>query len=84
MIKQSIARQELTTGHARCLLSILEAQKQREAFRLVLSRGLSVRETEKLVKKLNRVVKNQCRMMDLFTWNIWKMNSSSGWGLRSR
>ena len=59
MIKQSIARQELTTGHARCLLSILEAQKQREAFRLVLSKGLSVRETEKLVKKLNRVVKKQ-------------------------
>jgi ParB family chromosome partitioning protein len=57
MIKQSIARQELTTGHARCLLSILEAQKQREAFRLVLSKGLAVRETEKLVKKLNRVAK---------------------------
>ena len=57
MIKQSVARQELTTGHARCLLSILEAQKQREAFRLVLSKGLSVRETEKLAKKLNRVAK---------------------------
>ncbi len=57
MIKQSVARQELTTGHARCLLSILEAQKQREAFRLVLSKSLSVRETEKLAKKLNRVAK---------------------------
>jgi ParB family chromosome partitioning protein len=57
MIKQSIAKQELTTGHARCLLSILEAQKQREAFRLVLSRGLSVRETEKLARKLNKIAK---------------------------
>jgi len=59
MIKQSIALHELTTGHARCLLSIIEAQKQREVFRLVLSKGLSVRETEKLVKKLNRVIKKQ-------------------------
>jgi ParB family chromosome partitioning protein len=65
MIKQSIARQELTTGHARCLLSILEAQKQREAFRLVLSKGLSVRETEKLVKKLNRVAKKHSPQEDL-------------------
>jgi len=59
MIKQSIALHELTTGHARCLLSIIESQKQREVFRLVLSKGLSVRETEKLVKKLNRVIKKQ-------------------------
>lgn len=59
MIKEAIARQELTTGHARCLLSILEAQKQREAFRLVLSKGLSVRETEKLARKLNKVAKKQ-------------------------
>lgn len=57
MIKQSVARQELTTGHARCLLSILERKNRREAFRLVLSKGLSVRETEKLAKKLNRVAK---------------------------
>ena len=59
MIKQSLAQNELTTGHARCLLSIIESQKQREAFRLVLSRGLSVRETEKLVKKLNKVIRKQ-------------------------
>jgi len=59
MIKQSLAQNELTTGHARCLLSIIESQKQREAFRLVLSRGLSVRETEKLVRKLNKVIKKQ-------------------------
>ena len=59
MIKQSLAQNEITTGHARCLLGIIESQKQREAFRLVLSRGLSVRETEKLVRKLNKVIKKQ-------------------------
>jgi len=55
MVKASLARNEITVGHARGLLSISEQQKLREAFRIVVGKGLSVRETEKLVRKLSRV-----------------------------
>jgi ParB family chromosome partitioning protein len=39
-------------GHARALLGLSEAASQRQAAREVISRGLSVRDTEALVKKL--------------------------------
>jgi ParB family chromosome partitioning protein len=54
MVKKALSQNEISTGHARCLLSISEPLKLREAFRLVLLKGLSVRETEKLAKKLNK------------------------------
>jgi ParB family chromosome partitioning protein len=59
MVKKSLAQNEISMGHARCLLSIVEPQKLREAHRLVLIKGLSVRETEKLAKKLNQVKKKR-------------------------
>lgn len=54
MVKKALSQNEISMGHARCLLSISEPLKLREAFRLVLLKGLSVRETEKLAKKLNQ------------------------------
>jgi ParB family chromosome partitioning protein len=39
-------------GHARALLSLADAAAQRQAAREVISRGLSVRDTELLIKKL--------------------------------
>jgi ParB family chromosome partitioning protein len=39
-------------GHARALLSLPDASAQRHAAREVISRGLSVRDTELLIKKL--------------------------------
>ena len=58
-VKKSLAHKEISMGHARCLLSIVDPQKLREAHRLVLIKGLSVRETEKLAKKLNQVKKKR-------------------------
>lgn len=58
-VKKSLAQNEISMGHARCLLSIIEPQKLREAHRLILIKGLSVRETEKLAKKLNQVKKKR-------------------------
>ena len=55
MVKKALSQNEISMGHARCLLSITEPLKLREAYRLVLLKGLSVRETEKLAKKLNQV-----------------------------
>jgi ParB family chromosome partitioning protein len=42
----------LTMGHARALLSLPDAAEQRRTARDVVARGLSVRDTEVLVKKL--------------------------------
>ena len=42
----------LSMGHARALLSLTDAGAQRQAAREVISRGLSVRDTELLIKKL--------------------------------
>ena len=46
-------------GHARSLLSLSELQKQREAYRILVHKGLSVRETERLVKRLSQVKKKK-------------------------
>lgn len=59
MVKKSLAQNEITMGHARSLLSLNELQKQKEAFRIVVRKGLSVRETEKLVKRLSQEKKKK-------------------------
>lgn len=50
-VKQHVERGALEMGHARALLA-LNGAKQREAAQRVLARGLSVRETEQLVRQL--------------------------------
>lgn len=50
-VKQMLEQGELEMGHARALLSLTEAS-QIEAANLVVKKGLSVRETEALVRKL--------------------------------
>jgi len=52
-IKAAIRGGKLSMGHARTLLGAENAAIQRKAFKLVLSRELSVRETEKLIHRLN-------------------------------
>jgi ParB family chromosome partitioning protein len=48
----SLVSGELSRGHARAILGLEGKQQQREALRKVLKAGLSVRETERLVKRL--------------------------------
>ncbi|MGD8430193.1 MAG: ParB/RepB/Spo0J family partition protein [Ectothiorhodospiraceae bacterium] len=50
-VKELISARQLEMGHARALLS-LEGAQQIEAARLVVKRGLSVRETEALVRRI--------------------------------
>jgi len=52
-VKELVEKGELEMGHARALLA-LSGGKQREAARQVVSRGLTVRATEGLVKSLQR------------------------------
>jgi ParB family transcriptional regulator, chromosome partitioning protein len=51
-IKKYVINEELTAGHARALLSLTDYAAQKKAADTIMSRGLSVRETEKLVKKM--------------------------------
>ncbi len=51
-IKQSLAEGKVSVGHARALLSLEAPEKQRQAWRKVLASGLSVRQTENLIKRM--------------------------------
>lgn len=51
-VRGDLASGALSMGHARALLSLADAAAQRQAAREVISRALSVRETEALVRKL--------------------------------
>ncbi len=50
-VKELIEERRIEMGHARALLGLQE-QAQSDAARLVVAKGLSVRETEKLVRRL--------------------------------
>lgn len=52
-VLEKLAQGELSEGHAKVLLGIKDAEKLEKAAETVISRELSVRETEKLVKALN-------------------------------
>jgi ParB family chromosome partitioning protein len=56
-IKAAIAEGRLSMGHARALLSAETAAQQLAAWRAVAERGLSVRETEALVRRLKAAPK---------------------------
>ncbi len=51
-VRHLLASGALSMGHARALLGLPDEQQQRHTAREVIARGLSVRETETLVKKL--------------------------------
>src|SRR5687768_14098622 len=51
-VRAALASGSLSMGHARALLAVPDAAAQRHAAREVISRGLSVRDTEALVKRL--------------------------------
>jgi ParB family chromosome partitioning protein len=51
-VKGMVERRELEMGHARSLLGLTQERQQAEVARLVHKKGLSVRETEALVRRL--------------------------------
>ena len=51
-VKPMLESRELEMGHARALLAIPDATQQLDAARQVVKKGLSVRETERLVKRM--------------------------------
>lgn len=69
-VKERLANAALSPGHGRALLVLPTEADQIEACRVVLRRGLSVRETEKLVKRWGRKkpVAPQTTGPDEFEW----------------
>ncbi|MGC8874911.1 MAG: ParB/RepB/Spo0J family partition protein [Chloroflexia bacterium] len=53
-VRDRVASGELSAGHARALLALPTAEAQVAAMQVVLRRGLSVRQTERLVRRLLR------------------------------
>jgi ParB family chromosome partitioning protein len=53
-IRASVVSGALSMGHARALLGLADPAAQRHAAREVITRGLSVRDTEALIKRLSR------------------------------
>jgi ParB family chromosome partitioning protein len=53
-IRDSIAADELSMGHARALLSLDTPARQTAAWRTVVAKKLSVRETEQLVRRMQK------------------------------
>jgi ParB family chromosome partitioning protein len=51
-VKASLSAQEITEGHARALLALEDGRLQHEALKIVLKRGLNVRQTEELARKI--------------------------------
>jgi ParB family transcriptional regulator, chromosome partitioning protein len=71
-VRADLAAGTLTMGHARALLALTDHAAQRQASREVISRALSVRETEALVKRLvsppaPRVAKSDVPAADVHT-----------------
>ena len=57
-IKISISEGKLSMGHARAILGLPNSAMQNAVFKEVISKGLSVRQTEKLVKRLKETPKD--------------------------
>ena len=60
-VRGDLASGALSMGHARALLALADPAAQRHAARQVISRGLSVRDTEALVRKLGTANPNASR-----------------------
>ncbi len=56
-VKQAVLEGQIREGHARALLGLSDDQTMIEAMKLVIDRGLSVRQTEELVRRLNAPAK---------------------------
>lgn len=53
-IQEGLKGQQLSMGHARALIAVPELEKQLYAYKEIVSKGLSVRKTEELVRLLTK------------------------------
>ena len=60
-IKSRLISGEISSGHARALLSLEDAELQQKALQEIIKMGISVRETEKLIKQLSAQKKQKAK-----------------------
>jgi len=58
-IQESISKNEISIGHARALINLPDLQTQLEVYNRIIKKGLSVRETEKLVHSVSQPKKQK-------------------------
>ena len=54
-IQRLVEEEKITAGHARAILSIVEIAEQRRLAREIIDRSLSVREAERIAKRINGI-----------------------------
>jgi ParB family transcriptional regulator, chromosome partitioning protein len=62
-LKASLARDEISEGHARAILSLPEEGQRRQAWERVVQKGLSVRQTEEMVRHWSPAAKKRQQRM---------------------
>lgn len=69
-VKEKLADASLSPGHGRALLALPTEEDQKEACRIVIRKGLSVRETERLVRRwgIRKRVSAATEESDEFGW----------------
>jgi len=60
-IQDLLAEKKLSAGHARALLSITDEKKRNEIAEIIVKNNLSVRETEKLIQKIQNLNRKKSR-----------------------
>ncbi|MFA6009844.1 MAG: ParB/RepB/Spo0J family partition protein [Desulfobacteraceae bacterium] len=58
-IKDSINKQEISMGHARALLGAENPSQQDKAWKIVIAKSLSVRETEGLIRRMKKALEEK-------------------------
>lgn len=70
-IRRDIASNRISTGHARALLSLRTEGEQKTLRDMIVKRGLSVRETERMVKRAQKTLaKRKKTKRDIFLLSI--------------
>lgn len=64
-VKEMVASDDISQGHARALLGLRDKDKISEAAKIIVSKELTVRDTEKLVKRLNSDKKEENNIEEL-------------------
>lgn len=75
-IRDSLIANEISSGHARAILAASDAHEMTKTWRQVVSKGLSVRETEKLTRKEKSAAQDQGKEKDKKDPIIFKLESS--------
>ena len=57
-VRAMVISGELSEGHARCLLSVEDAEKQLQAAKIIIENGYNVRQTENFIKQLKKKSEN--------------------------